>query len=282
MDGFNASYLEIEPRELVRYLLRETGQSERSRINPAELLKFLKLDYVSFDFAAELPPDAQQTVGGASPRALISFSDRIVATDESLDDKRTRFSVLHEIGHYVLPNHEHSLYVCDDAGLSFGARLSLEQEANEFAADLLFLGDRFSLDANSRPISAASIKELATAYAASFEATARRLAAKNFRPCMLVSFKKNPNKARVNLEEVPEWTVRYCVTSPAFRTKYFERLTGSVPTDVAAEVTEPRRDIADSCVREIAIRSANQANDVRFRGEFFSNSWNIFGLLTPE
>jgi len=27
MDGFSASYLEIEPRELVRYLLRETRQN---------------------------------------------------------------------------------------------------------------------------------------------------------------------------------------------------------------------------------------------------------------
>lgn len=282
MNGFNASYPEIEPRELVRYLIRETGHSDRTRINPAELLKFLKLDFVSFDFAAELPPDAQQSVGGASPRALISFSDRIVATDESLDEKRTRFSVLHEIGHYVLPNHEHSLYVCDDAGLSFGARLSLEREANEFAADLLFLGDRFSLDANSRTISAASVKELATAYAASFEATARRLAERNFRPCMLVSFKQKASKTRVDVEEVPEWTVRYCVASPAFRAKYFEKITGSVPTDVASEFMESGRDFADSCVRDLDIRSPNQTDVERFRGEFFYDSWNIFCLLTPE
>ena len=47
---------------------------------------------------------------------------------------------------FVLPHHEHSLYVCDDIGLSPATRLVFEKEAGEFAADLLFLGDRFALD----------------------------------------------------------------------------------------------------------------------------------------
>ena len=68
------------------------------------------------------------------------------------------FSVLHEIGNYVLPHHEHALYVCDDVGLSFATRLVMEKEANEFAANLLFLGDRFSVEANCRQIDAKTVK----------------------------------------------------------------------------------------------------------------------------
>jgi len=51
MTGFSASYLEIEPRELVRHLLRGAGQCERECVNPQELLDFLKLEYLSFNFA---------------------------------------------------------------------------------------------------------------------------------------------------------------------------------------------------------------------------------------
>lgn len=282
MSGLSASYLEIEPRELVRHLLRATGQCERDRVNPAELLKFLKLDYVSFHFATELPADALGTIGGASPRALISFSDRVVATDAELDDRRTRFSVLHEIAHYVLPSHEHTLYVCDDVGLSFGSRLVLEREANDFAADLLFLGDRFSLEANSHPLSAASVKMLAAKYDASFEATARRLVERNFRPCMLVVFKSQPGLSRVDVEGAAEWAVRYCVASPKFKTRYFEKVSGAVPAEIAAVVTQTGRDIADSCPCELEIPCVNSGGMIPMQAEFFSNTYNIFCLLTPQ
>jgi hypothetical protein len=273
MTAFNASYLEIEPQELVRHLLRSAGQGARGCVNPRELLDFLKLEYLSFDFARELPEGAKQTVTGGAPRALLSFADRLVATDDSLDDKRTRFSVLHEIGHYVLPHHEHTLYVCDDLGLSFATRLVMEKEANEFAADLLFLGDRFSVEANCRPITAKTVKEL-------FEATARRLVEKNFRPCMLIVFKQEEKRDAIDVNAVPKWQVRYCIASPTFKTTYFEKLSGEVPPEAVAAVTQPGRDVADGFVRELGI-AGRPGNDVTmFRAEFFCNTYNIFCLLT--
>ena len=135
MTGFSGRFLEIQPRELVRYLLHAAGQREREFVNPAEFLTFLKLDYVSFDFQLELPVEAKATVGGGTPRALISFADRLVATDIDLNENKTRFSVLHEIGHYVLPKHQNALFVCDDQGLNLSTRLVLEKEASEIAAD---------------------------------------------------------------------------------------------------------------------------------------------------
>lgn len=280
--SFKASYLEIEPRELVRFLLREAGQCDRNSVNPADLLGLLGLQYVSFDFDLDLPDEAKQTVGGTRPRALLSFDDRIVATDSGLNDKRTRFSVLHEIGHYVLPNHEHALYVCDDLGLSFGSRLVFEKQASEFAAELLFLGDRFSLEANSRPINAMTVKELADKCRASFEATARRLVETSFRPCMLVVFKEEPKRTNEDLTKDPSWSVRYCVASAHFKNRYFEKVFGSVPPGIAAKVTEPGRDIADSCVAEIPVRLSSEQTRLVFQGEYFSNAYNIFCLLTPK
>ena len=282
MSGFSASYLEIEPRELVRYVLRESGQRQRDSANPADILELLGLRHVSFSFELELPEDAKATIGGARPRALISFEDRIVATDSELNENRTRFSVLHEVGHFVLPHHEHTLYVCDDVGLGFSSRLVMEKEASEFAADLLFLGDRFSLDANSRPISALSVKEFATKYRASFEATARRLVEKNFQPCMLAVFKKEPGQGIDDLNDQPSWSVRYCVASALFKTRYFERVSGTVPQEVAAAVTEPGRDIAESHIDEVSVRSASRQDSLQFWGEFFSNTFNIFCFLRPK
>ena len=282
MTGFNASYLEIEPRELVRHLLRETGQFERDAVNPADLLKFLNLDYITFDFDSELPADAKESVGGAQPRALISFDDRVVATHDSLGDNRMRFSVLHEIGHYVLPSHVHALWVCDERGLSSSPRLVLEKEASEFAADLLFLGDRFSVEANNLPISAATVKALATKYQASFEATARRLVGKNFKPCMLVAFKKDATAAQIDTDRTPTWSVRYCVASPRFKTRFFESVSGQVPQEIVAAVTTPGRDIADSIPYEMAVDGPGREPSSVFNAAFFWNTFNIFCLLTPQ
>lgn len=282
MTGFNASYLEIEPRELVRHLLHSAGQRERECVNPQELLDFLKLEFLGFNFARELPEEARSTVtGGGTARALLSFADRLVATDDSLDEKRTRFSVLHEISHYVLPHHEHTLYVCDDVGLSYATRLVMEKEANEFAADLLFLGDRFSVEANCRQIDARTVKELANKYRASFEATARRLVENNFRPCMLIVFKLEQKGDKVDVDAVPMWTVRYCIASPTFKTTYFEKVSGAVPAETVTAVTHPGRGIADGVVGEIEIAGRSGSAKTMFRTEFFTNTYNIFCLMTP-
>ncbi|MBN1588018.1 MAG: ImmA/IrrE family metallo-endopeptidase [Pirellulales bacterium] len=282
MTSFRAGYLEIEPRELVRYLLRNAGQFDREYINPQELLEFLKLDYTSFHFATELPEEARCTLAGASPRALLSFADRLIATDDSLSVKRERFSVLHEIGHYVLPHHEHALYVCDDIGLSFGTRLMLEKEANDFAADLLFLGDRFSAEANSRQISTSTVKELATRYQSSFEATARRLVEKNFRPCMLIVFKQKNRQHNIDVDATPSWDVRYCAASPIFKTRFFEKLRGEVPPEAVAAVTQSGKGIEDSYVCEISVSDSATDKQTIFQAEFFFNTYNIFCLLTPK
>jgi len=280
MTEFNASYLKIEPRELVHFLLCNAEQSERDCVNPQELMTFLKLDFLCFNFARELPDEAKRSIAGGAPRALLSFDDRLIATDDSLDERRTRFSVLHEIAHYVLPNHEHTLYVCDDAGLSNTTRLVMEREANEFAADLLFLADRFSVEANTRPISARTIKELAVKHKASFEATARRFIQKNFRDCMLVVFKHEEGSYTPDIDAQSTWTVRYCVASPTFKTSYYEKVNGTVSQETVTMVTASGRDIADSYTTEARIK--NQSGETKaFQAEFFYNTYNIFCLLTP-
>jgi len=274
---FKASYLEIEPRELIEFLLRESGHADREAVNPKSILDVLRLEHVTANFAAELPPELTQR--STPVRGMLSYRDRIVATDINLNGTRARFSVLHEVAHYVLPTHQHALYVCDETGMSFRTRVTIEQEANAFAADLLFLGDRFTSEVNSRPLTAATIKLLAQKYQASFEATARRMIERSLRPCMLVVC--DNTGSRVDPDAQPVWSKKYTIASVPFRTKYFSDLHSAViPPDVAAQVLAPGRDIADSVTHEVTIKTA-AGIDARFRAEFFSNTYSIFCLLRP-
>ena len=281
MTAFVASFLHLESQELVKYLLRETGHLHRGQVNPKDLLDYLKLKYLRFNFMTELPKEAKETFVGTTPRAMISFHDRLVATDVSLNPARTTFSVLHEVGHYILPHHQNTLYVCDRKGMSFGTHLLFEREANEVAADLLFLGDRFDLESNSRPVSAGTVRTLACQFGASFEATARRIAERSYRDCMLVCF-SNTSSAIIDAPQNLQWNVHYCIPSASFANRFFQKLnSGSVPENVFAALSEEGRDIERSERGELPIVYHADLQPRRFNAEFFYNRYNVFCFLTP-
>jgi hypothetical protein len=278
LQGLNASYLEIEPYELVCFLLKESGQYDKEAVNPFGILDYLKLNYLTFNFDTVLPLEVKPE--GSQPRALLSYSDRLVAVDDNLAPPRERFSTLHEIAHYVLPTHQHSMYLCDSQGMSHRTHLTFEKTANEFAADMLFKGGMFSIDVAAMGISVKTITTLAAKYQASFEATARRLAERSLRPVMLAVFKNTAGTRRINADTSPNWDVRYCIASPIFKSRFFTHVNGSAPSDIAAELTSSYRDIEESITRIIEIdTSAGQSQ--QFTGEFFYNQYNIFALLTP-
>jgi len=276
VEDFKAEYLEIRPYEIVRHILKESGQDPRDAVNVREVLDYLGLEFFAFDFDSvffDLPQ-----VGGKSPRALLSFHDRVIATDSGLISVRERFSVLHEVAHYVLPNHQYEFFLCDEAALAGRSSLVLENEASELAADLLFQGDRFTLEANSLPITAATVKSLAGKYDASFESTARHLVEKSVRPCMLITFRRTNDAGRIDQDAPPAWRVRYCAASPSFRTRFFTWVKGAVPPDVALELIRPGRDIADGVPVELPIKIPT-GETVHLNAEFFYNQYNIFGIL---
>ncbi|MBT5020194.1 MAG: ImmA/IrrE family metallo-endopeptidase [Planctomicrobium sp.] len=282
MSEFAASYLHLESKELVDHLLNAAGQKEQPQVNPHDLLEFLKLQYMSVDFATELAPVARETFDGITPRAMISFHDRLIASDQSLSENRTRFSVLHEIGHYILPQHQNSLYVCDEVDMSFRTHLTYEQEANRVAADLLFLGERFEMEANSRPVTASTVKLLAGQFGASFEATGRRMVERSYRPYLFVSFTDGSNWGG-NCGAEPQWKIRYCIPSPSFSNRYFQKLTqGIVPTEVWAKISTPGRDLDQSETLTVQISCVTDAQPLPFHAEYFYNRYNVFCFLRPE
>ena len=272
------NYREVSSEELISYLLRESGQEDGGAVNPVPILDTLGLTYLSLDFARDLPEAI--TAHGDRPRALMSFPERVIATDVGLYGPRARFSTLHEIAHYVLPEHVEAIVLCTDRDLGPLAEGVREREANAFAAELLFRGLRFAIEANGLPIRAQTVKELAQKYNASFEATARRLAERNLRPCMLVVFERPTGDERIDTSLPPRWVVKYCIPSRAFAIRYFSRAEGSLEGSSMDGLAMQGRDIADTVTaeQEIALTSGDT---VVFRAEYFSNGFNIFCLLQP-
>jgi len=258
--------------ELVEYLLAQTDQREVGPTDSGSLVDFLGLRSISTNFAETLPE--ARTVSGDAVRALLDYQERLVVVDGALDVRRSRFSSLHEIAHYVLPDHTGQIIVCGDQDLGFRAVRVEEREANAFAAELQFKGHGFKLETASLPISAVTVKETAGAYDASFESTARHLVETSLKPCLLAIYADNgwdSDGTRLS-------SVRYSIPSPSFEQRFGRRLTDENNTHVAA-VWVPGRDIADTIAEEVAIQTAD-GKTTRFRAEYFFNGHNAFCLLT--
>jgi len=277
--GLQPSFRDMASSELVSFLLEATGQNEQDAVNPSPMLDLLGLKHLSLDFVRDIPEAV--TVHGERPRALLSFPERVVATEQALSDKQARFSTFHEIGHYVLPQHLEAIVLCTERDLSPHSRTAREQDANAFAAELLFHGHRFLLDANSRPICALTVKDLAIRYQASFEATARRLVEKNLRPCMLVVFQKVSDDGRIDLRQPVRWEVKYSAASRLFALRFFRHLQGSLPSELATALTARGRDIAATITQVEQIKTLNDVM-LPFVMEYFYNQHDILCLVQPE
>lgn len=215
-------------------------------------------------------------------RAFLSPSERLIGIFRSLPQKQKNFSILHEIGHFVLPGHatdpslrEDGLIITDE-GKDLGPRSSrqLEIEANQFAADCLFQLERFNLRVDSQELNWDNIQSAAEEYDTSFEATARRWVEKSKQACALIAF--NP----INKQQKEPLEIMYTITSESFKNIYFERLVPGFPMGTGTHVYQYfyGENIASETELRVNIVPKGYTD---FLMSLFSNSYRVFGLVTP-
>lgn len=270
----------IPHEEIVETLLLEAGAAGDLPTNPAKLLGYLKLGQLSFDFAQELGGIAGAQDLPHNLRAILSPKDRIIATHSAMAESRTRFSIFHEIGHFVLPEHQRQLFADDDKTLSWWTKSRLEGEANRIAAELLFQGNRFSEEALNKGISVRTVLDLAPKYGASYEAGLRRYTERHILPLALVVYEKVASPEETYIDD-DQYRIHYTITSPTFRKLFFSGLTLTEGTCGASEIYEPNLFLRPGQVieKEIKIEREN-GNPWRFATEVFSNGYKIFQLFT--
>ncbi len=95
------------------------------------------------------------------------------------ENSKKRFTIAHEIGHYVLPGHiskENSQFRCTNEHLNaFGRNKTKEVEANYFASELLMPDQLFRPRVSGKDISKKLIKELTDEFQTSLTATCIKL-----------------------------------------------------------------------------------------------------------
>jgi hypothetical protein len=264
------------PDEILDTLLVESGALDALPTDENKLLDYLRLEQLSFDFATELG-FLGSDISKTELRAALSFNDRVVATQSGMGDKRNRFSIFHEIGHYVLPEHVEKIFVDTDHTLSWWTKVRLERAANQFAADLLFQGNRFTDEALSLPVCLKTVLDLSPQFGASYEASLRRYTERHVTPCALIVYDKVARNDESFVED-DEYRIQYTITSQPFKRLYFS---GQLTCDPckASEIfkTDQRTKTGEIVQTEVIVEASEKW---RFTCEVFSNGYKIFQFLS--
>jgi len=123
----------------------------------------------------------------SSEARIIGFGDKaIITVNRSSNRGRERFSVGHELGHW-LSDRGRVAFVCDAKAMNGEwTGTSRERLANRYAADLLLPLSMFVPRTRNKPITFGTVEELATAFEMSLTATAIRLVEHGPLPAMVV------------------------------------------------------------------------------------------------
>jgi Zn-dependent peptidase ImmA (M78 family) len=267
----------IAPEEIIETLLVEAGAAGELPTSETRLLKFLELEQMSFDFMHEVDFLNDQGNVPADLRAALSLNDRVVATQAGMGEKRTRFSIFHEIGHSVLPEHRERIFVDNDQTMSWWTKARLEREANQFAADLLFQGSRFTEEALSSPTSLQTPMDLSPKYGASYEASFRRYVERHVVPCAVIVHDR-VSKNDQSFVEDDEYKIQYTITSGPFQRLYFSGQLTSDPSKAAELFKSSDYWKVGQIVESEVVIEAPSKRWV-FEAEVFSNGYKIFQFL---
>ena len=254
--------------DIVRFLLEETG-TNGPPTDAERIARHLNLEIRGF-FHEEYKLDAKI-------RAYLWPARREIGIARMLSAHRKKFSILHEVGHFVLPGHLNNLardekLLDDDRSLSDSSVVKLEMDANRFAADCIFQLDRFQADVDNIELSWQNISGLANRYDASIIATARRWVEKSLTSCALVVF------VPITLLDKKRLRYSYTVASVSFRTRYFVRLTGLTLPEGSAAFRAFRNTTGHvGLVQRLSVDIGE--NEYDFEMMLFSTQYNVYGLI---
>jgi Zn-dependent peptidase ImmA (M78 family) len=155
-------------------LLDELGITEPEEIDLEAIAQ-----HVGATVIRERLQGTEARIVGVDDRAIITVNQDSLPT-------RQRFSIGHELGHWMNDRGRIDLACSTDKQERFYTGTDKESLANEFATELLLPSSMFTPRLGKQPPTLEIIKDLARTFRASFTATARRTVVLGAHPAMVV------------------------------------------------------------------------------------------------
>lgn len=156
-----------------------------------------------------------------SLQALYVPDRKRILLDASLPEKKHRWSEAHEIGHSLIPWHDDVMHGDNRHTLLPQCQAQIEAEANFAAGRLLFLRDRFTVEAHDLPVTIASIQALNVTFGNTISSTLWRFVETvgAERPMVaLISCHPHPALRPADFNALQP--CRHCIQSPAFAARF--------------------------------------------------------------
>lgn len=231
-----------------------------------------------------LPPVFQEIARRLRGTILgaLDMREHVVYIDRFQAEPRQRFIQGHEIGHLALPWHRGAYYGDDSYALDEQTCDGLEDEANGFGADVIFQGDRFTVEAGDYRLGIHAPLGLADRWGASRHAAVRRYVELNRHRCGLLVIGRYVVHDAGGGEAV---RILGTVESPAFRRRYGP-LAQSVSPTLSAVRSSLARDALQMLRDEIAdpVVAGSERIEVGsgphdFSYELTWNRWVVLAIL---
>ena len=219
---------------------------------------------------ANLPPEDHQSI-----QAMLDAQERMVVFKSGLPSQKKNWGSLHEVAHEFLPWQRELLYCCPLLSLPANVQKQLEAEADVFAAEAFFFGQQFHKQAFAGDLGLTSAIELATSvYGTSLHSTFAHYVGESPLPLCLLVWK--PGSKNGFMRHGKELTLHYYVKSKNFQ---WHVAPGQV-TDPDKVVTKMFTDSISGVVKHELILTDGSDQDYLARAESFSNSYNVFTLIS--
>lgn len=175
----------------------------------------IDVDAIAFDSGVEVLYEPLDGCEGT----LVGFGGKAIATvNPSSSRGRERFSVAHEIGHWLL--HRGKSFRCraDDIMQNYSADIGLEKEADTFASHLLMPTSIFqpAIKEANRP-GLTDLQSIAERFEVSMQAVSIRLATLDTLPVIVACYTKAGLKWHIKASHVPKrWWLRNQLDDDSF------------------------------------------------------------------
>ncbi len=156
----------IPPAIRARNLLNELGIKQP----PTPVEDICSHFDIECDFNAKIESEALLITGEARNRPLIA-----IKADQQYETK-IRFSLAHELGHFIIPEHQSPKYLCTLDDLNDYRGKNIESEANQFAAELLLPSPWLTHKIKRHDVTIDMLTEIASKYETSLTSTAIQVA----------------------------------------------------------------------------------------------------------
>lgn len=149
--------------ELVRELLK-LDRSYYNIANPGFLAEVAHRVKVAGKQIVARPTLLIDVIKKANLSALWIPDSKRILIDETVPEAKHRWMEAHEIGHSIIPWHQEFLFGDNEQTLDPQCHATIEAEANFGASRLLFMQDRFGLEAREMDLSFKSVQMLKNRY----------------------------------------------------------------------------------------------------------------------